>query len=313
VRPSPRVEALAQLGVELVTGDVCDCVPLRDALRGCDYVFHLAGKTSALRRQELFQTNAYGSFLIAQACARQTTPPRLIVVSSIAAAGTAIAGRLRREDDASRPVSDYGRSKRAGELAAAAWARRVPISVVRPAIVFGPRNREMLPMFQAIQRFGVHPVPGYSARRIGLIHIDDLLEILLRVADQGQSIASDRPSPLEDRPAGIGRGIYVAADPQFPTYIQLGRMIAKALGNRRILALPIAEPIVWVAAGVSQAFDRLRHQASSFNLDKMREAFAGDWTGSTERLEHEFGFRPTRTLQQRLAETAAWYQQEGWL
>src|SRR5690606_27898629 len=110
VRPSPRVEALSRLGVELVTGDVCHCVQLHDALRDCDGVFHLAAKTAALRREELFQTNAYGSFLIAQACAGQQTPPRLILVSSIAAAGTAIAGRSRREDDASRPVSNYGRS-----------------------------------------------------------------------------------------------------------------------------------------------------------------------------------------------------------
>jgi nucleoside-diphosphate-sugar epimerase len=313
VRPSARTEPLVKLGVDLVTGDVCDPDHLGQTLHDCDYVFHLAGKTSAVTRDELYRTNVYGSYIVAQACARQLTPPRLLLVSSLAAAGTAIAGRLRREDEVSRPVSEYGRSKRGGELAAAAWARRVPISVVRPAIVFGPRNREMLPMFQAIGRFRVHPVPGYSTRRVGLIHIDDLVEVLWRVAHHGRPIPADWEQASHPRHAGTSAGIYQAAAPEFPTYAQLGRMIGIALGNRRTLVLPIAESLVWIAAGATQGLDRLRRQSGSFNLDKMREAFAGDWTGYPERLERELDFHPQHTLQQRLTETADWYLREGWL
>jgi nucleoside-diphosphate-sugar epimerase len=313
VRPSLRIEPLLGLGVDLVSGDVCDPDQLCRAVRHCDWVFHLAAKTSAIRRQELYRTNAFGSFVVAQSCARQTTPPRLVVVSSLAAAGTAIAGRLRSDHDSSRPVSEYGRSKRAGERAATAWAHQVPLSIVRPAIVFGPRNREMLPMFQAIGRFQVHPVPGYTTRRVGLIHIDDLIEILWRVAQQGERVHAGSPHRPAAHSSHASRGIYLAASPEFPTYMQLGRMIAQALGNRRMLVLPVAEPLAWLAAVASQGLDRLRHHSGSFNLDKMREAFAGDWTGYTDRIEQELAFRPQYTLQQRLTETANWYRREGWV
>jgi nucleoside-diphosphate-sugar epimerase len=299
--------------VELVLGDVCDADLLRGALRECDWVFHLAGKTSANSRQQLYHTNAYGSFVVAQSCAAQTTPPRLIIVSSLAAAGTAIAGRQRRDDERSRPVSEYGRSKRAGELAAAAWAGHVPLSIVRPAIVFGPRNRDMLPMFQAIGRFQVHPVPGYTTRRVSLIHIDDVVEILWRVAGRGECVPAEAARRSSDRVWRNSRGIYLAAAPEFPTYAQLGRMIARALGNRRTLVLPVPEPFAWLAAGASQGLDRLRQQSGSFNLDKMREAFAGDWTAFSERTEQELDFWPQQSLQQRLSETADWYRREGWI
>jgi nucleoside-diphosphate-sugar epimerase len=312
VRPSPRVEPLRKLGVELVSGDLASAGDLRPALRCCDVVYHLAARTSALTRRELYQTNVAGSAAVARACAGQLTPPTLVVVSSIAAAGTAVAGRDRGDADPPRPVSEYGRSKRAGELAAVAWARRLPLSVVRPAIVFGPGNREMLPIFQTVTHLRLHLVPGFKPRRVGLIHSDDLIEVLLRVAERGRRIDPGHG----DADAGAGRsppGYYFASDTEFPTYANLGRMIARATGSEHVLVMAVAEPIAWLAAAGAQSWGRLLRQTSSFNVDKLREAFAGDWTQCTRRLEQELGFRPRASLQQRLQETAQWYSGQGWI
>jgi nucleoside-diphosphate-sugar epimerase len=312
VRLSPRVAPLQQLGVELFPADLRATSDLRSAVRGCDVVYHLAGKTSALTRQELYQTNARGSFVLARACAAQDSPPPLIVVSSLAAAGTAIAGRPRREEDRAHPVSDYGRSKRACEWAAIAWAHRVPISIVRPAIVFGPRNKDLLPLFQSITRLGLHPVPGLASRRVALIHQQDLVDVLFRVARQGQRVRT-RPSGADDQPGDDQEGYYFAADPEFPSFGRLGRMIAKATGTRRLWIVPVAEPVAWTVAAGNQGLNRLLRRYDTFNVDKMREAFAGDWTVRIERLANEFGFRPAAPLQQRLDETASWYRREGWI
>ncbi len=317
VRPTSQVAGLRELGVELVHNDLDQPQDLRRVVAGCDVVYHVAGRTSARRRDELYRTNCRGSGAIARACARQLTPPCLILVSSLAAAGTSAAGRLRTERDRAAPVSEYGRSKRAGERAAIAWADQLPISVVRPGIVFGEGNREMLPIFRSIARLHLHFVPGYSPRRVGLVHHEDLIEILRRVEATGQRVqkfatAGGRAGRAFEE-AGDRSGFYFAVAPEFPTYPQLGRMIAAAVGSARTMVVHLPEPLAWLAAAGNQGINYLRVRADSFNIDKMREAFAGDWVGSTARIEQELGFQPPTSLQARLNQTARWYQAHGWL
>ena len=62
--------------------------------------------------------------------ARQKRPPRLVVCSSLAAAGPARIGKPRTEDEQPAPVSMYGRSKLAAEQAAREFADRVPTVIV---------------------------------------------------------------------------------------------------------------------------------------------------------------------------------------
>lgn len=300
------------LDVEIVMGDLDEPTGLANAVRGCDTVFHLAGRTSALHRQQLYRTNALGSAALAKACAASMSPPTLVVVSSLAAAGTGVAGRPRHFTDGARPVSDYGRSKRAGEIAIAAWACRVPISIVRPGIVFGPSNREMLPMFISIAKYHLHGVPGFTPRRVAMIHHDDLTDILIRVARHGSRIEG-RHASSRFRSQSPQRGYYFAADPHFPTYAELGRMISIATKTNHTLLFPIPEPIAWVAAAGYQYVNSLWGQVDSFNVDKMREAFAGHWISDVDRLETELGFVRPHSLQERLNQTAQWYREQHWL
>ena len=55
------------------------------------------------------------------------------------------------------------------------------------------------------------------------------------------------------------------------------------------------------------------HCDNSLNVDKIREALAGDWTCSGLRAQQELGFQPRQSLQQRLNETADWYRSHGWV
>lgn len=350
VRRKSNIGALQQLGVDLWVSDTFDEATLRQATRDCDYVYHLAGKTSACHRHELYAVNAIGTARVARACAAQMTPPVLILVSSLAAAGTSSANRPQTEEDRARPVSWYGRSKRAGEVAAVKWSRHVPLSIVRPGIVFGPANRELLPVFQSIARWGIHVIPGHTPRRVSLIHHEDLLEILTCVAQRGRRVSPFDTTTAEaeytrrqgrnptecfrtqGRVASVGRsiscqesnsstvssagqphGIYFAADPEQPTYLHFGRMIARALEKPSLLVIHFPEPFAWLTALGNQLIHFAQGRSDSFNVDKIREALAGDWTASVLRLEDEFGFRPRQPLQARLNETAGWYRAHGWI
>ena len=120
VRRSSQTERLRALRVRLAYGDVTDAASVLAAVRGQQVVYHVAGCVVALRTADFYRVNALGPQNVAAACAAQDTPPVLVQVSSLAAAGPACHGRMRTEADRPIQVSHYGRSKRAGELAAQA-------------------------------------------------------------------------------------------------------------------------------------------------------------------------------------------------
>ena len=58
---------------------------------------------------------------------------------------------------------------------------------------------------------------------------------------------------------------------------------------------------------------RLRGKADVFNTDKIREATASSWACSGAAAQRDLNIGPEFSLEERLAETAAWYRKEGWL
>jgi nucleoside-diphosphate-sugar epimerase len=308
VRARSRTARLVELGAELIEGDVCRPETLQRAVHGVDCVFHLAGLTTAVTPSELFRVNELGTRSVAWACAAEASPPRLIVVSSLAAAGPATAGRPRVESDTDVPVSCYGRSKLGGERAAALVADQVPVSVVRPPIVLGEGDHAGFLMFQMIRRRGVHLVPAMGAARVSVIHAADLARSLLLVAERGERLV-DPGEPHAPRKRGV---YFVAADEQ-PTYADLGRMVGAAMGRECVRVVSAPKFMVRVAAHLGDRVARIRRVPSIISLDKYREATAGSWICSPDRIASTLGFAPEMPLAQRLKQTADWYLREGWL
>jgi nucleoside-diphosphate-sugar epimerase len=306
VRATSCIDELKSAGAQLITGDVTDRASVGRALAmsQAGIVFHLAGLTKALRTDDFLRVNAGGVESVAAACADRTDKPVLVVVSSLAAAGPCAVGRPRVESDAPTPVSAYGCSKLAGELAAAKYAGAVPISVVRPPIVFGPGDRGTLEMFRPIARWGIHAVPGRGERRFSLVHVADLVEGLLLAAEKGERLHPNG-SP--------GQGLYFLAAEDDPTYTELGQAIAIALGKKRATVVRLPKPLVKLVGLCGDAMTWIRQRPAWVNSDKMTETLAGSWTCSSAKARTHLGWSPTHTLAERLRETAQWYRQAAWL
>jgi dihydroflavonol-4-reductase len=296
-----------------LTGDVTDRHSLDRALDQSqpDVVIHLAGLVRTLQRDGFMRVNADGARNIAAACAAQPSPPVLVVVSSLAAAGPARTNQsstdqLRHEGDAAAPVSAYGRSKLAGEQAAAEFAAALPITIVRPPIVFGPGDRAVHQMCKPIARWGVHPVFGRGESRLAFVHVDDLVAGLLLAAKKGERVSSTKNE-------SAGHGIYFLAEEEQPTYAEFGRLIAMALKRKPPRVIHVPTPMMKLAGAGAEAMGRMRRRTSWLNRDKITEALAGSWTCTSEKARTQFGWSPAAPLSDRLHETVQWYRDAEWL
>jgi nucleoside-diphosphate-sugar epimerase len=309
VRKTSRLERLAGLETTLAYGDILDRESLIAPVANASVIYHVAGCIGAGKAEEYYRVNEQGVRNVFEAASKRSNPPVVVTVSSLAAAGPSPRGRLRVNGDPICPVSHYGRSKRAGERVAEEFANRVPVTVVRPCIVFGESDRGGLDLFRSITISRIHFVPGYLPNRFSLVHAADLVEWLIRAADRGKRLAPPSAGVDGGSPPA---GYYFAAAPEYPTYYEFGQMLGQALGVRT-LSMPWATPVVWVIGTFNEMVARWTGRPAKLGLDKVREATAGTWACSPQSTIDELGYAPAASLQERLNQTAAWYRREGWL
>jgi len=298
--------------VQSIAGDVTDRACAQRALdqSRATTVFHLAGLVRARRRNDFMRVNAGGVETLAAACAARVDAPVLVVISSLAAAGPCAANRLRVERETPAPVSAYGRSKLAGERAAMKYAQALPITIMRPPMVFGPGDRGLLQMFRPVARWGIHLVPGGlrgGEHRYSLVHVDDLVDGLLLAAEKGERLCQN---------VQPGQGIYYLAGKEQPTYTQLGQVMAAALGQHAPVVIRLPAPLVQVAGVIAEVAGALRRpcvEPGWISRDKITEALAGSWVCSSAKAKAQLGWSPAGTLATQMSETAKWYREAKWL
>jgi nucleoside-diphosphate-sugar epimerase len=305
VRPTSNCDLLRERGVGLCVDALADPRALRAALEGANVVFHLAGQISPRWRDELTRTNALATARLAEVCGELARPPIVVACSSLAAAGPSPAERPRRLHHPAVPISAYGRSKRAGEVAFEKVAGHVPVTIVRPGIVFGPRGKELLPVWRSIARFRTHLALGVFPPKLSLVWVHDLTRWLIAAAHRGQRLLGGGAADGE-------RGYYFASAEESITYTQLGWAIAKSLGvNPAMIHIP--EPFAFALAGVAELFSGVVHLPDQINADKMREGLVSSWEVDASPTYRDLGGPPEKPLRERIAELTAWYQRADWL
>jgi nucleoside-diphosphate-sugar epimerase len=248
---------LEGLPIEVVQGNCNDKSSLKGAVTGVDQLFHLAGVTKAVDEKTYFEVNAYGTENLVQACLEHNPSlQKFIYLSSQAAAGPCQNGGQKKETDLCEPVSPYGQSKRMGENLALAHAQEVPLLILRPSAVYGPRDRDIYAFFRLLSK-KIKPCFYSQEQRISLCFVDDIVQAIL--------LASERKE-------GIGE-IFFLSDGKDYLMEEVSDTFASAMGvNPVCIRLP--EWMIYGVASVSETSLREAHQRGKVEEMVQKTGFA---------------------------------------
>ncbi|MGA2740217.1 MAG: NAD-dependent epimerase/dehydratase family protein [Bryobacteraceae bacterium] len=280
--------------VELAHGDLETGAGLTEALRNVETVIHLAGVTKARTAADYDHGNAVATENLVRTAAHVE---RFVHVSSLAAAGPSPADRPLSEWDGPRPVSHYGRSKLAGEQAVLNSALCDRAIIVRPPVVYGPRDRDVLQVLRTVARGWMVQI-GAAPRRFSHIYVGDLVDGLIAAADYPGT--------------RTGGEVFYMANAAPVTWDEFGKTAGRLMA-RTVRTVAIPEGAAYVLGMCAEWQSGLTGKAGILSRDKVREACCTGWVCDPGRACRELGFRAVTTLADGLRRTLDWYKEAGWL
>ncbi len=294
VRSPGRAQQLRH-SAELVMGGLYDAQALARGARGADLVVHIAGVLAESKAGEFTRINVNGTRNLLDAAVAAGSVTRFVLVSSIAAQGPSSLARAVDEEMPCEPVSAYGYSKLQAEQMARAYREYLPVTIVRPPVVFGPGDTGTLPLFK-LARLGVVPLVGSSEQRSSVIYVEDLA--------RGISDAALHPAASNET--------FYFAEATAHTTVALLSCLGEVMG-RRVRVVPVPRPAAWGAAWMGGSIGPLLGLPSLLNRDKLAEMLSESWVCTTERARTLLGWHERVSFREGAELTYAWYKQHGWL
>jgi nucleoside-diphosphate-sugar epimerase len=276
VRPTSNRNRLAGSGVQWIEGTLGDLDSLRCLVHNTDTVVHCAGAVRGNSETQFNQINVKGVADLVHAAVEQHPLPRFLLISSLAA----------RQPH----LSHHAASKRQGEKTLAAEAGDMFWTALRPSAVYGPGDRELLPLFRWIGR-GIAPILGSKDARFSLLHVDDLVEAVRLWLEHG--CPNKSVFEIHDgQPRGYSSDDVIA--------------IIAQLKARRVMRLNIPQSLLRSLARLNLAVAKATGYKAMLTPGKARELLHPNWICDNAALSQEIGWKPRVGLEEGLRRTLKW-------
>ena len=281
--------------LELCFGDLCDAESIDQAVAGVQDVYHIA----ALYRSAKFPDKAYwdvnveGTRRILQA-AKKYAVRRVLHCSTIGVHG-GVKEVPACENSLFDPGDIYQITKLEGEkLAKSAIDRGEPVTIVRPAGIYGPGDTRFLKLFSMVKnrRFVMF---GSGKTLMHLVFLDDLVRGMIQAVEH---------------PRGVGKTLILAGE----DYVSLNRLVELVAAATNVpcptMKIPLW-PLITAATLCEMACKPLGIEPP---LHRRRAAFfTKNCAFSIARAKQQIGYQPQVDLAVGLRRTANWYADQGLL
>ena len=296
VRKTSNLRWIEQLPLKYCTGSLYQPESYKDAVKTADYILHIAGVTKALTRDEYYRGNVDATQHLLDTVVNQNPNiKRFLLVSSQAAVGPSPGPEPIDENAPMNPLTDYGKSKMEAERIARSYGDQIPITIIRPPAVYGPRDRDVLNFFKNMKR-GINLQVGNVDQLVSLIYAEDLAEGIIRAAMSNTS---------------AGETYFLCEEPPY-RWSHFARVSAEVMGKKYV-TVRIPYFLAFGIAMILEATSRIQKKPTILNRQKMREIKQPYWAITCQKAKNHFAFQSNVALPEGIARTVNWYRKEGWL
>jgi nucleoside-diphosphate-sugar epimerase len=274
---------------------------LVEQLRGkdFDYVVHAAGVTKCLNKADFRRINTEGTKNLADALIELQMPlKRFVFVSSLSVFG-AIKENMPydeiRETDTPQPNTEYGRSKLEAEKYLDSIASRIPIIMLRPTGVYGPREKDYFLMAKSIKQHTDFAV-GYQRQDITFVYVTDVVQAIFLALKRGEN----------------GRRFFLS-DGEVYQSTTFSDLIHEELGRPWWIRITAPVWVLRVITFFGEYVGRMTGKVTALNNDKFHILKQRNWRCDIEPARRELGFEPKVQLKEGVKTTIKWYKDNKWL
>ena len=287
---------LKGLQVELVKADLTSIDALTPVLQDSEYIFHIAGTTKVRRREEYYIGNVLVTRAMLAASRENRRLKKFCHISSLAAVGPSNDGTPPDETTPCKPVSLYGSTKLEAEEVVQSFAESIPAVILRPPTVYGPRDTDVLEMYQWTAR-GIMPLIGKEEKTLSMVHAADLARGIV-------------DATLSEKT--IGQTYFIANEPIYK-YSYIVKLLADIQQKKKALMVRFPDFGLKTLAAITELGSKFASRPNILNLDKVNEILKPHWVCNPRKIKADIGFESTISLEDGFKETYNWYKKEGWL
>jgi nucleoside-diphosphate-sugar epimerase len=294
LKPEENIRWIKDLDATLIYGDVTDKNTLYESVNRVSYVYHLAARMGGGDKPSyIYKVNYEGSKNLIQVCIESGVKlKRFLFVSSVATVGPTGDSQVFDEKNSPNPKTHYGKSKLLAENYLRESGEKIPYTIVRLPLVYGPRSLRGLYLIFKIINSGFQLLVGKSKTNLGFVK--DIVKGMILSAEN---------------PVAVGQ-IYFLGEDRIYSSCELTRHITDALG-KKTLKIWVPYSFLYSLAFFIEKFADVTGTHAAIRRDSLSAYLNSNWRFSMKKAKKELKFKTEYPLEKGLKITANWYKEKG--